>query len=88
MFYYSTCGDPKMPHMPGQGNFEGKIYHSSELDGKDVKGKKVAVIGGGASAVEALEFTSAAGAAKTFVLSRVGQSSSSISQISDSAPLV
>lgn len=66
-----TCGEPKMPHIPGQEKFQGNIYHSSELDGKDAKGKRVAIIGGGASAVEALEFTSAAQAAKTFVLSRV-----------------
>jgi hypothetical protein len=65
-----TCGDPKMPHIPGQEKYQGKIYHSSELDGKDAKGKKVAIIGGGASAVEALEFCSAAEAEKTFVLSR------------------
>ncbi|KAJ3857247.1 hypothetical protein EV368DRAFT_30664 [Lentinula lateritia] len=65
-----TCGEPKMPHIPGQEKFQGNIYHSSELDGKDAKAKKVAIIGGGASAVEALEFTSAAQAAKTFVLSR------------------
>ncbi|KIK70529.1 hypothetical protein GYMLUDRAFT_32559 [Collybiopsis luxurians FD-317 M1] len=65
-----TCGDSKMPHIPGQEKFQGQIYHSSELDGKDARGKKVIVIGGGASAVEALEFTSAAKAEKTFVLSR------------------
>ncbi|KAJ3845510.1 hypothetical protein F5878DRAFT_654872 [Lentinula raphanica] len=65
-----TCGEPKVPHIPGQEKFQGSIYHSSDLDGKDAKGKKVAIIGGGASAVEALEFTSAAEAEKTFVLSR------------------
>src|SRR4051794_18542430 len=48
-----TCGDPKIPHIQGQENFKGEIYHSSMLDGKEAKGKKVAVIGGGASAVEA-----------------------------------
>ncbi|KAE9409197.1 hypothetical protein BT96DRAFT_913371 [Gymnopus androsaceus JB14] len=51
-----TCGDPKMPHIPGQE--------------KMPQGKKAAIIGGGASAVEALEYTSAAQAEKTFVLSR------------------
>ncbi|KAI9833734.1 MAG: hypothetical protein M1819_003467 [Sarea resinae] len=54
-----TCGDPKMPNVPGQENFKGPIYHSSKLDGKDAKGKEVIVIGGGASAVEALEFVAA-----------------------------
>ncbi|KAJ4485662.1 hypothetical protein J3R30DRAFT_3441050 [Lentinula aciculospora] len=65
-----TCGEPKVPHIPGQEKFKGNIYHSSELDGKDAKGKKIAIIGGGASAVEALEFTSAAQAEKTIILSR------------------
>jgi cation diffusion facilitator CzcD-associated flavoprotein CzcO len=68
-----TCGDPKMPHISGQEMFQGEIHHSSELDSvkKSTKGKKVVIIGGGASAVEALEFTSAAQAEKTIVLSRV-----------------
>ena len=37
---------------------------------KNAKGKKMAIIGGGASAVEALEFASASGASKTSILSR------------------
>lgn len=65
-----TCGEPKMPHIPGMDKFKGEIYHSSELTGKDAKGKKVAIIGGGASAVEALEFADAAKAAKVSILSR------------------
>ncbi|WPH01928.1 baeyer-villiger monooxygenase [Acrodontium crateriforme] len=65
-----TCGDPKMPHMKGQEDFKGEIVHSSQLDGKDAKGKKVLVIGGGASAVEALEFAAHENAAQTSVLSR------------------
>jgi cation diffusion facilitator CzcD-associated flavoprotein CzcO len=51
-----TCGDPKMPHLPDQEKFQGEIFHSSKLDGKDAKGKRVLIIGGGASAVEALEW--------------------------------
>ncbi|KAK5989735.1 putative monooxygenase [Cladobotryum mycophilum] len=65
-----TCGEPKKPHIPGMDKFKGSIYHSSELTGKDAKGKKIAIIGGGASAVEALEFASAADAAKISILSR------------------
>lgn len=53
-----TCGDPKKAKFPGAENFMGEIYHSSQLDGKSAKGKKVVIIGGGASAVEALEFVS------------------------------
>jgi cation diffusion facilitator CzcD-associated flavoprotein CzcO len=66
-----TCGDPKMPHLEGQDQFKGEIYHSSELDGKDVEGKQVVIIGGGASAVEALEFVAATDAKKVSVLARV-----------------
>lgn len=65
-----TCGDPKMPHIPGQENFQGEIWHSSQLDGKSAKGKKVAIIGGSASAVEALEFVAAEDAEHTNVLAR------------------
>lgn len=65
-----TCGDPKMPHIPGQDNFKGEIWHSSQLDGKSAKGKKVAIIGGGAPAVEALEFVAASEASHTNVLAR------------------
>ncbi|KAK7533023.1 uncharacterized protein J3D65DRAFT_634094 [Phyllosticta citribraziliensis] len=65
-----TCGDPKMPHIPGQEKFKGEIYHSSDLDGKSAKDKKVIVVGGGASAVEALEFVVAEDAKEAFVLAR------------------
>jgi hypothetical protein len=65
-----TCGKPKIPHVPGQEKFNGEIYHSSELDGKEAKGKKVVVIGGGASAVEALEFVAHEDAEHTNVLAR------------------
>lgn len=65
-----SCGDAKMPHIPGQEKFRGKIYHSSELDGKDVKDKTVLIIGGGASAIEAMEFTTKEKAKKAKILSR------------------
>jgi hypothetical protein len=65
-----TCGDPKMPTLPGQEHFKGEIYHSSQLDGKSARGKKVAIIGGGASAVEALEFVASEDAEHTNVLAR------------------
>jgi cation diffusion facilitator CzcD-associated flavoprotein CzcO len=51
-----TCGDPKVPHLPDQEKFHGDIFHSSRLDGKDAKGKKVLIVGGGASAVEAMQW--------------------------------
>jgi hypothetical protein len=65
-----SCGDPKMPHIQGMDKFKGQIYHSSQLTGKNAKGKKVIVIGGGASAVEALEFVAHEDAEHTSVLAR------------------
>ncbi|KAI9727340.1 MAG: hypothetical protein M1828_006960 [Chrysothrix sp. TS-e1954] len=65
-----SCGEPKMAHIPGQENFKGEIYHSSQLDGKTAYDKEVAIIGGGASAVEALEFVNNERAAHTSVLAR------------------
>lgn len=65
-----TCGDPKTPHIAGQEKFKGDIFHSSELDGKQAKDKKVLVIGGGASAIEALEFVTHEQAEQTYILAR------------------
>lgn len=65
-----TCGEPKMPHITNQEAFKGEIFHSSRLDGKTAAGKKVLIVGGGASAVEALEFVVHTGAAMTAVLAR------------------
>lgn len=65
-----VCGDPQMPTLPDQGKFKGQICHSSNLDGKDAKGKKILIVGGGASAIEALEFAVKSGAAEIDVLAR------------------
>lgn len=65
-----NCGDPKMPSLPNQESFKGQILHSSNLDGKSAKGKRVLVVGGGASAIEALEWAVKSGAARIDVLSR------------------
>jgi hypothetical protein len=65
-----TCGPPKMAHLPGQEVFEGEIHHSSQLDGINAKGKKILIIGGGASAVEALEWAVNTDAKEIKVLSR------------------
>ena len=59
-----------MAPIQGQEVFKGEIYHSSHLDGKSAAGKKVLIIGGGASAVEALEFVIHTDAASTSVLAR------------------
>ncbi|KAL9118873.1 MAG: hypothetical protein Q9187_004573 [Circinaria calcarea] len=65
-----TCGAPKMPHIPDQEKFKGEIFHSSQLDGKTAEGKRVLIVGGGASAVEGLEFAMHTRAASTKVLAR------------------
>ncbi|TKX25111.1 flavin-binding monooxygenase-like protein 4 [Elsinoe australis] len=65
-----SCGDPKMPKLPQQEKFKGDIYHSSELDGKDVEGKRVLIVGGGASAIEAMEFTAESNCKKVTILAR------------------
>jgi cation diffusion facilitator CzcD-associated flavoprotein CzcO len=66
-----TCGEMYNPGMLGQQHYKGKILHSSQLAKSDVRGKNVLVIGGGASAVEALEFAVDNGALQTTVLARV-----------------
>jgi hypothetical protein len=48
----------------------GEIWYSSQLDGRSARGKKVAIIGGGASAVEVLEFVARGEAEHTNVLAR------------------
>ncbi|RDW91879.1 FAD protein [Coleophoma crateriformis] len=65
-----TCGDAKMPKMDGMDKFKGEIYHSSKLTGKKARGRNMIVIGGGASAVEALEFAAHEEASKTYILAR------------------
>lgn len=50
--------------------FRGPVLHSSELSGRSAKGKKIAVIGGGASAVEALEYAADEEASKVYILAR------------------
>jgi cation diffusion facilitator CzcD-associated flavoprotein CzcO len=66
-----TCGELNMPKLAGQEQFKGDIIHSSELVTDAVKGKDIVVVGGGASAVEALEFACDNGAASVQVVARV-----------------
>ncbi|WP_340378275.1 NAD(P)/FAD-dependent oxidoreductase [Streptomyces sp. SS7] len=45
--------DPKVPDVPGLGTFPGEVFHSARWDhGHDLAGKRVAVIGTGASAIQ------------------------------------
>jgi cation diffusion facilitator CzcD-associated flavoprotein CzcO len=57
----------------GEHVFKGKVLHSSELDQlqpNDLDGQTVAVIGSGASGVEAVETALAKGAKNTFMFAR------------------
>lgn len=51
-----ACGrltEPRIPAVPGIGSFAGDVFHSSRWDHDvDLGGKKVAVVGSGASAVQ------------------------------------
>ncbi|WP_016909016.1 flavin-containing monooxygenase [Streptomyces xiaopingdaonensis] len=45
--------DPKIPDIPGLESFEGKVFHSAQWDHDyDLRGKRVAMIGTGASAIQ------------------------------------
>ncbi|KAF4405379.1 MULTISPECIES: NAD(P)/FAD-dependent oxidoreductase [Streptomyces] len=45
--------DPKIPDIPGLGTFPGKVFHSARWDHDyDLRGKRVAMIGTGASAIQ------------------------------------
>lgn len=45
--------DPKIPDIPGLGDFPGRVFHSSRWDHDcDLRGKRVAVVGTGASAIQ------------------------------------
>ncbi|MFR9755469.1 flavin-containing monooxygenase [Streptomyces sp. TR06-5] len=55
-FVVSATGplsDPKIPDIPGLDTFEGKVFHSAQWDHDyDLRGKRVAVVGTGASAIQ------------------------------------
>jgi cation diffusion facilitator CzcD-associated flavoprotein CzcO len=55
-FLVSAAGplaDPLIPRLPGLGRFAGTMFHSATWDhGHDLTGRKVAVIGTGASAIQ------------------------------------
>ncbi|WP_406861419.1 NAD(P)/FAD-dependent oxidoreductase [Streptomyces sp. HUAS MG47] len=45
--------DPKIPDIPGLADFPGKVFHSAQWDHDyDLRGKRVAVVGTGASAIQ------------------------------------
>jgi cation diffusion facilitator CzcD-associated flavoprotein CzcO len=77
-----TCGDPRTLRITNQHAFKGDVYHSSQLTGKEARGKNVAIIGGGASAVEALEFATNSHAEHTTILARATNGSFRVTPLS------
>lgn len=59
-----------MVKLPGSKKFKGLVVHSSKLDDVEMTGKKVVVIGSGASAVEAAELAINKSAEKATILAR------------------
>lgn len=58
----------KWPNIPGIDTFKGKLMHSARWDAKyDLKGKTVAVIGGGSSAVQIVPNIQPSKLLRTFV---------------------
>jgi cation diffusion facilitator CzcD-associated flavoprotein CzcO len=48
-----ALSEPVIPDVPGLGDFDGPVFHSARWDhGADLRGKRVAVIGTGASAIQ------------------------------------
>lgn len=58
-----TCGQAQKINFAGRDSFQGKMIHSTQLDDVDWHGKRVVVIGGGPSAVEAVELAVHSGCA-------------------------
>ena len=53
IFAIGLLGRPSVPHFPGIERFRGQAFHSAQWDHSiDLRGKRVAVIGSGASAVQ------------------------------------
>ena len=81
-----TCGEPKMPHLSEEEEYQGIICHSSELDGVDVEGKRVVIVGGSASAIEAVEYAVAKGAKQVDIVSRVSTGLQIVGILANLAP--
>ncbi|RCS57319.1 flavin-containing monooxygenase [Microbacterium sp. JB110] len=64
-----ACGrltEPRVPQLPGVETFDGPVFHSARWpDGFDVAGKRIAVVGTGASAIQLAPALAGLGAAVT-----------------------
>ncbi|PWD40944.1 cyclohexanone monooxygenase, partial [Gordonia paraffinivorans] len=48
-----ALSEPGVPDVPGMEKFSGKVFHSAQWDhSHDLRGRKVAIIGTGASAIQ------------------------------------
>jgi len=48
---------PRFPDLPGKDAFHGTVVHTAQwIDGLDLRGKNVAVVGGGASSIQVLPY--------------------------------
>jgi cation diffusion facilitator CzcD-associated flavoprotein CzcO len=66
-----TWERPFWPHYPGQSTFRGRQLHTAGYNGpEEMAGKRVVVVGGGASATQALAEISLVAAATTWVTRR------------------
>lgn len=65
-----TCGIPRTLKTPGIDTFKGTMVHSSELDGLELHNKRVVVVGGGASGVEACELALECKASEVVLLAK------------------
>lgn len=59
-----------MIELDGSDKFRGQIVHSSQLDDVAMEGKRVVIVGSGASGIEAAELAVAKGAASAQMLAR------------------
>ncbi|KAF8323346.1 FAD/NAD(P)-binding domain-containing protein [Clavulina sp. PMI_390] len=68
-----TCGAPNMVDLKDKDKYGGRIVHSSDLDSlkpEEIKGRKIVVVGSGASGVEAVELAVAKGADDVKIVAR------------------
>lgn len=68
-----SCGAPNMIKLRDQDMYKGRVVHSSDLDSlkdSDIKGRRVVVVGSGASAVEAVELVAARGCDNIKIVAR------------------
>ncbi|RYZ44155.1 MAG: NAD(P)/FAD-dependent oxidoreductase [Myxococcaceae bacterium] len=64
------CHAPRLPTWEGLESFQGEHAHSSRLDTVRARDRRVVIVGGGASAVEAVEWALSGGAREVVMVAR------------------